>query len=304
MSGTQLALIAGLIFGGAIIAAIWTRLPSRPDLADALSNLDARTTRSTLEHDEEETTTSTGTVERVGSWAIRRLPSSAWWRVPQSELKLLQIPPHTFFGKKVLFAVGGLLVPTLWTAPLILVGVGLPIAIPAIAGPLAAAAGWFLPDLQVREQARDARGTFSRSLIAYIDLVALARISGEGTRAAMESAASIGDSLPFVRIRQELQLSRWSGRTPWDALHTLADELGVPDLHDFASIMSRAGESGAQVYETLTARVASMRDAELNRELAAANATSEKMSVPLALLAAVFLGLLICPMLLRLFSTG
>ena len=60
----------------------------------------------------------------------------------------------------------------------------------------------------------------------------------------MEAAALVGDSWVFTRLSEELTRSRWSGQPPWDALHTLADELGLPELEDFADIMRLSGEEG------------------------------------------------------------
>lgn len=44
----------------------------------------------------------------------------------------------------------------------------------------------------------------------------------------MEAAAGIGHGKVFHRVGEELARSRWSGQAPWDALTTLADEVGVP----------------------------------------------------------------------------
>jgi hypothetical protein len=85
---------------------------------------------------------------------------------------------------------------------------------------------FFLPDYNARDDAKKARVEFARALGAYIDLVALERNSGSGSRQAMEAAAEIGDSWVFRRLGEELARSRWSGQAPWEALHGLADELG------------------------------------------------------------------------------
>ena len=80
----------------------------------------------------------------------------------------------------------------------------------------------------------------------------------------MEAAATIGDSWVFTRLSEELARTRWSGLTPWEALRSLADELGLPELDDLADIMRLSGEEGAQVYASLRARSAAMRTAMLN----------------------------------------
>ena len=119
----------------------------------------------------------------------------------------------------------------------------------------------------------------------------------------MEAAAEVGDSWVFTRLSEELTRSRWSGLPPWDALHTLAEELGLPELDDFADIMRLSGEEGAGVYATLRARSAAMRTAMLNDEIAQANAVGERMSIPGSLLGVIFMALLVAPSLLRMFTT-
>lgn len=148
-----------------------------------------------------------------------------------------------------------------------------------------------------------ARLEFTRALGAYIDLVALERNNGSGVRQAMEAAAGISDSWVFTRLAKELTRSRWSGLPPWDALHALADELGLPELDDFADIMRLSGEEGASVYTNLRARSAAMRAAMLNDEIAEANAVGERMSIPGSLLGVIFMALLVVPSLLRMFGS-
>jgi Flp pilus assembly protein TadB len=171
--------------------------------------------------------------------------------------------------------------------------------IPAVASLGLATAMFFIPNYNAVDEAKKARLEFTRALGAYIELVALERNNGSGPRQAMEAAAEIGESWVFTRLSEELTRSRWSGRPPWDALHALADELGLPELDDFADIMRLSGEEGASIYTTLRARSAAMRTAMLNDELAAANAVGERMSIPGSLLGVIFMALLLAPSLLR-----
>jgi len=179
------------------------------------------------------------------------------------------------------------------------VGVTMPIAVPAAGSLLAAAVMFWLPDFNARDDARKARAEFNRALGAYTDLVALERLGGSGSREAMELAAKVGDNWVFRRISEELARSRWSGVAPWDALHALADELGLPDLADLADVMRLTSE-GSQVYAQLRARSEAMRAAMLSTELAKANAAGERMTMPMALLSVVFLAILVVPALLQL----
>ena len=114
---------------------------------------------------------------RLGVWALKRLPAAAWAR---PGLALLRIPVARFYGEKVLYAVVGLCLPPLLTALFYLLDLRLPMVIPVLATVVLAAVMFWLPDVNVRDEAKKARAEFARALGAYIDLVALERHSGSG----------------------------------------------------------------------------------------------------------------------------
>ena len=87
--------------------------------------------------------------------------------------------------------------------------------------------------------------------------------------------------------------ARLAGIPPWQALATLADDIGVDDLRDLADILTAAGDDGAAIYNALGAKAASLRSRQLNLAKAAANTASEKLTLPGVLLCFGFL-LLVC----------
>jgi hypothetical protein len=297
-TGLQLALVAGALIGLGVVLLVIRLMPAEPDLAEALSRLTPARGRAHALNP----VAATSGKERVGVWAMKALPPAVWVRTPTRELALLRIPLARFYGDKLTFAFLGLVIPPLMAWFFDLIGLGFPVAVPALASVGLAATMFFLPNYNAIDDARKARLEFTRALGAYIDLVALERNSGSGVRQAMESAAEVGDSWVFTRLSEELTRSRWSGLPPWDALHTLADELGLPELDDFADIMRLSGEEGAAVYATLRARSAAMRTAMLNDEIAEANAVGERMTIPGSLLGVIFMALLVAPSLLRMLS--
>lgn len=286
-------LAGGLIGLGLALLVIWF-IPAQPDLADAVRRLSHTPARRT----DTETSTVSGK-ERLGIWAMRTLPVGLWAKTPTRELALLRMPVAKFYGEKLLYAALGFVIPIGLAALLSLLGLGLPFPIPVVACIALAMVMFFLPNYNAIDDAKRARIEFNRALGAYIDLVALERTNGSGVRQAMETAASIGGSWVFTRLAEELNRSRWSGLPPWDALHTLASELGLPDLDDFADIMRLSGEEGTATYATLRARSAAMRAAMLNDELTEANAIGERMSIPGSLLGVIFMAILLTPSLLR-----
>lgn len=295
-TGLQLALTAGALIGLGVALLVWRLAPADPDLGDALGRLSP-------EHAKRRTVEAahpaSDTRERLGVWGMKTLPAGAWGAIPVQELAILRTPVSRYYGEKIMFALLGLAIPPLLTTFFTLLGARLPIVIPAVATLGLATLMFFLPNYNVRDDAKKARAEFSRALGAYIDFVALERNSGAGPRQAMEVAAGVGDSWVFRRLGEELARTRWSGLTPWDALHALALELGLPELDDLADIMRLSGEEGAQIYRSLRARSAGMRSAMLATEKARANEVGEKMSIPMSLLGVIFLAILVAPALLR-----
>ena len=298
-TGLNLALLGGGLLSLGVVLLLARFIPAEPDLAEALARLTPGRTRATVMGP---VTTATGK-ERIGVWALKALPPALWIRTPHRELALLRIPLARFYGDKIIMAFMGLLIPPLLGFFFDQIGLGLPVAIPAVASLALAVVMFFLPNYNAVDDARKARLEFTRALGAYIDLVALERHNGSGVRQAMEAAAQVGNSWVFTRLSEELTRSRWSGQPPWDALHALADELGLPELDDFADIMRLSGEEGASVYTNLRARSAAMRTAMLNDEITEANAVGERMTIPGSLLGVIFMALLVAPSLLRMFGS-
>jgi hypothetical protein len=298
-TGLNLALLSGALLSLGVVLLLARFIPAEPDLAEALARLTPGRTRATVVGP---VTTATGK-DRIGVWALKALPPALWIRTPHRELALLRIPLARFYGDKIVMALMGLLIPPLLGLFFDQIGLGLPVAIPALASLALAVVMFFLPNYNAVDDARKARLEFTRALGAYIDLVALERHNGSGVRQAMEAAAQVGNSWVFTRLSEELTRSRWSGQPPWDALHALADELGLPELDDFADIMRLSGEEGASVYTNLRARSAAMRTAMLNDEITEANAVGERMTIPGSLLGVIFMALLVAPSLLRMFGS-
>jgi Type II secretion system (T2SS), protein F len=288
-------LLGGLAgFGVALVAA--QLIPAPPDLGAALERL-------TAQPSEPPETSDDGVQTRLGRFLLLHGGSLPGFRPPARELAILGLQPHDWLGEKGLLAVIGLAFPPCLAAILDVLGVGLPWVLPTTVSVLLAALLFALPSMTVRERAAAAREEFARAVGAYIELVALERLAGSGTTQALENAAHIGRSWVFDRIREELLRSRLSGTTPWASLSSLAEELGVPELADLSDIMRLAGEEGAQVYEALRARGRSLRTAMLTREQARANGASERMVMPVALLALCFALMIATPAMYHLLVT-
>lgn len=301
ITGLQIALLSGALIGLGVALLLWRLVPAQPDLMDVADRLSAEYVRRAPS---QAPASAEDTRERLGQWAMKTLPSAAFATTPRRELAILRIPVSRFYGEKVLYALLGLLIVPLLTGFFAIIGLHLPFVIPVFATIVLAVVMWFLPDYNARDEAKKARSEFARSMGTYIDLVALERNSGAGSRQAMEVAAEVGDSWVFRRLSEELARSRWSGEAPWDALRALAEELGLPELDELADIVRLSGEEGTQIYAQLRARSAAIRSAMLSSELAKANEVAERMSMPMSLLGVIFMAILIAPALLRVIGGG
>lgn len=293
MTTGLLALLAGGLIGLGLATALFAVAPTHPDLREYLARVNAPSRRQPADEAPKDLQ------DRLGLWLMLHLPLTRFIAPPVTQLALLRRPVHRFYADKALFGLIGAFFPSVAATLLALFGIELPIVIPVGAALLLGVAMSFLPDYNVRDDAKAARAEFRHALSAYVDLVAIARNSGAQTRQAMEIAARAGDSWVFARIHEELVNSRFAGHTPWDALRGLADELSITDLSDVADIMRTSGEDSASVYGTLRARAASMRNALQSAEVAKANAVNERLVMPAALLFIVFTLALAAPVLLR-----
>ncbi|WP_438453173.1 type II secretion system F family protein [Streptomyces asiaticus] len=295
MSTMTLAVVAGCTVGAGLAVLVRELLRPQPSLAAALH----RTPSGVAGPGE----TPVDRDEVWGRWLVDRLGGLPGVRIPAKNLSLLRQTPEKFVLTKVALAALGLLTPAVATAPWLLLGIGVPFYVPAVAGLAVGALLWIVPDLSVRDQAKRAREEFAHALTAYLDLVALKRSGGSGPTEAMERAAAVGHGWPFQLLQQALLRARVDRIPPWEALEGLHDELDLPVLEDIAEIMRRSAHDGAAVYTSLRARAQSLRTELLEAQAAEANADSEKMTAPGALLAVLVMLLIAFPAVIRILAS-
>lgn len=285
---------SGGTVGAGLALLIRELLRPQPALATAL----ARSAPATLTMPEPELDRD----EVWGRWLLARLERLPGVRVPAVNLALIGQGPGQFMLKKVALAVLGLLCPVIATIPWIIAGVGLPFYVPAAVGLLVAGLLFITPDLAVRDQAKRAREEFAHALSAYLDLVALKRAADAGPAEALEKAAEVGRGWPFLFLQGALRRARLEKIPPYQALAELAAEYDLPGLGDVADIMRGSATDGAAVYKALRARTAALNAELLADQAAEANAASEKMTAPGALLAVLVMLLMAFPAVIRMLT--
>ncbi|QTE30043.1 type II secretion system F family protein [Pengzhenrongella sicca] len=278
-------LLAGATTGAGVALLIGTLLPTRPDLHSALERLDSRVVDLVIVPE------SSGHpfLDQLRQRVLPQLAQGLGLRRFAADLHAVGQTPEDLALRKVGYALGGLVAPVLFAAALSLAGLGLPIAVPGLVGVILGAVLFFVPDLDLRQRAATARQDMRRAASVYLELVALERAADAGTNEALDRAANIGTSTQFVAIREALFRAHLAGQPPWQGLADLGAATGVPELGDLADITRTAGESGAAIYVSLRARASSLRTQILTAATAKANAASEHMVVPVALLGLTFM---------------
>jgi Type II secretion system (T2SS), protein F len=283
---------SGLVAGIGCWLAISELWPAASNLRAALDRLDGGGTAAVPE-------LGTGLARWLG---IRVATAAPWLPVPVADLSLLGQSASDWFARKVVLGVAGLSIAPVVAGLLAISGSSAAWMIP-VGGTLAAGtAMFFVPDFATRVTAAHRRTDFRYALTSYLDLVALERGSGAGPTEALEAAAEVGEGWAFARIAGSLDQARKASRPPWDGLAQLAADTGIDELADVADIAEVAGQEGARILGTLSARAESMRVEALAAVRARASARSTTMVLPIAMLAAGFLVLLIFPDFYRLFG--
>ena len=152
-------------------------------------------------------------------------------------------------------------------------------------------AGWFYARVDLRSDADKARREFRHSLAAYLELVTILMSGGAGVETSMFDAAALGRGSAFRHLRSALSAAHARRDPPWFGLGQLGSRIGVSELEELEASMTLAG-GGAQVRDSLAAKAAAMRMRDLADIESEAQARSETMVLPVALMFAGFLVLI------------
>lgn len=259
MNGESLALLAGAAIAGGLLLLVITLRPAPPDLGTVLAPV-------------------------ASDGAAKTRPHATVLPVPYKHLTLIGRSADQFRRSLLVLALLGLLFPSLVGFALIVIGIRIPLAIPAVAGLVIAALFVLVGYRDVAQTAARAKVDFRRAVADWLDLIAVERRSGQAPIAALERAARVGENWAFQRIRTLLDQSRQRMTPPWADLAALATELDVPELGDVGRIIEMAGGHGAQVADTLALRAQQLRDQDQAEQLKQARRLAAQMEAPAALL--------------------
>ena len=159
-------------------------------------------------------------------------------------------------------------------------------------------------DFLLRDEAERRRRAFRHALSSYLDLVNVLLAGGAGIETALHAAADAGDGWGYRTIRSELRRARLTGQSPWDTFAGLADRLGVTELAELAASVSLAGSHGARIRASLAAKADTLRGHQIAETEAAAEAATERMTVPVAVLLFGFLVFIAYPAIAQITSVS
>lgn len=301
MTGLQLAILAGLLVGLGLVLAVRAVRPPAPSLPGALAQLSAEPTTAAMHPP----TGAAGAAGGKWEWLPAAVAAGldGYLGVSDADLQIIGWTRPQLAARKLTLTAAGFLAPTVLGLLLVLAGLGGFVVLPLAVGVAVAAVGWFLPSAQARELAVKARVEFRTNLEFFLTLVAGERRARGSVEQALEEAAAVSGSMPFVRMRRAIRGATLAGRKPWADLRALGVELQVVELRNLADIAEVAAD-GAAVYNTLLATAQTLRHAELSDQRTEANQVSERMSRPLALLVFGLTLFVIVPFMLRMFGVS
>ena len=286
------ALAAGAVAGLGLFLLIFALVPRRASLARQVAAFDAehRSARGALEERERQLG------RRLGR-LLAAFCAEQGWEFPslRANLSIIGKSFENYLATKVLLGLFGFLLAPLLLLLLSLAGFHVPFVIPVWLGLALGGGFFFLPDLEVRQQAEARRRDFRHAIGAVLDLVSMNLSGGRGVPEALLAASEIGSGWALWRLRDALANARITGQTPWQALGALGAEVRVEELRDLAAALSLVADDGAKVRESLTARAASLRRRELADLEGQAGEKSQSMLVAQMLLCAGFLIFLTYP---------
>lgn len=232
---------------------------------------------------------------RFGHWLASRRPFVGLAPRITQDLAIVHRSPEQYATSMVTFGLIGLLWAPTVAAGGLLLGIPIPLTVPAVFALGGALLAPVLSHRQLRAEASHARAAFRHALSAYCDVAGMAMASGREVYAALFDAAAAGEGAAFASLRGALQVGFVAGEKPWESLRRLGEQIGVDDLAELAATMALAGDEGAAVRDTVAARARSIRARLTTDAEKRAAAATERMAVPGAMLLIGFLWFLTYP---------
>ena len=229
----------------------------------------------------------TGVQGLLGRVGVRLLEAVGFTDVGRlnDKLRVLDRTVEQHAYEKLLAGGFGFVLPIFGGVLLALGGIAVSPVVILLASLAVGAAGFFYPDLPLTERVEERRRQFRHALSSYLDLVTILMAGGAGTESALEGAAEDGEGWPFIELRGALRRASLTRSSPWEAFEELGIELGVAELQELAASVALAGAQGAKIKQSLVAKADAMRAAQSAEIETISERQTEKMLVPLVVMA-------------------
>lgn len=279
----QAAFILGLGATASLGVLLLVLVPGKPGLQGAVDRVDGRTGLPAPVTDQPWTLD--GVADRLGAWLLPRVSGLKVTGVLPNgqDLALTDTSMVSHLGQRAVGALTGALV-----GPVVSAILGFSWGTSVGAAVVFAALAYLYMGSDLRRRAAKEREQFSEGAVVYLELVAIARLSGAGAVQSMHDATEVADHPGLKRIESVLAHARWTGTSAWQALEAEALRVGLPEMGVIADITRTAGEDETEIYASLRSRAASLRNARVNAIRQGAKRASTLISLPVTGLLLVF----------------
>ncbi|MEU8332204.1 type II secretion system F family protein [Micromonospora arborensis] len=280
----SVVLACGLVAGLGLVLAGSGLIPARPGLAEALDQL----RRAPVPVEE-----ATPARARLLAAPLRALGLPR--QRMRADLAVLERPVALHLADQSLAVLAGLVLPPAAMAVLAAGGFSFASGMPLWASLAGGCGGWWLAESTAHAEASRRRDELRYALSAVLDLVVISLAGGAGLEQALDDACTDSHGWAAQRLRRAVDTAHLLRVPPWQALGQLGEDTGVIELHELAATMSLAGTEGARIRDSLTIRAATLRAHQAAALEAQANSATERMSMPVMLLAAAYMLFLLYP---------
>jgi Flp pilus assembly protein TadB len=207
----------------------------------------------------------------------------------RADLLVIGVDQEVHLAEMLTAALIGLALPGVLAAVLAASGLSLPPALPVLAGIVLAVVGWVAPGPARRAEAAALRRGVRDAFATFLSLVAIGLAGQAGIEQALRAAAARGQTQGHRLIRQALTDATLAGLPPWDALEQLGAFYQVDDIVDTATTVRLAGQDGARIRASLTAKAGTIRGRQRAEIEADTAANTERMTLPVVVLSIGYL---------------
>ncbi len=302
-------IILGIISGAVILAVLGMRANRQIDpLQERLTDIAARGEKVYLEEIELSQPISERVIlpfaKKFGEFTVRFTPQNAL-QTTTRKLELAGNPkglePATFWALRFVLAIflGGFILFVFkishisWNLAMKLLLVAVFVFL-----------GFYVPDMLVSSKIQRRQKNVRKALPDALDLLTICVEAGLGFDGAMGKVYDKWDnelSLAFGRVGRDIQL----GKLRKDALHDMANRIGIPELTSFVAAIVQSEQLGVSMARVLHIQADQMRIKRRQRAEEEAHKAPIKMLIPMALL--IFPSIcivLMTPAFLRLLSSS